>query len=145
MTEHVLEIDITQFYESLLKLDTNSEAAFIAKAVYLKSVDKFTSSRECLSRVISLNAQSFWAWALLSQVYRKLYCWEEIENASKQTIKLMEYHLKDQLNRRLELTLVEAMSRSSDKYKLIQARQMCEEVSLISIVCHINFSKFSST
>lgn len=134
MNENVIEIDVAQFYEPLLKLDANSEAAFVAKAAHLSSADKLVNCRECLTRAIALNAQSFCAWCLLGQVYRKLYCWEEAERASSRALRSANARLKDQLlRRRIELTLVEALSRSNDRQKLMQARQMCEEVGIIAI------------
>lgn len=110
----------------------NSEAAFIARAVHLRSTDKLVNSRECLTHVTSaLNAQSFYAWLMLSQVYYKLYCWEETENASRQALKLLKSRLKDKFQLDIKLRLLEAMSRSSNKQKLTEARQMCEEVNIV--------------
>lgn len=109
-------------------MNANSEAALIAKAIYLKSTDKLINSRECLNQIISLNSQLFYAWLVLSQIYYKLYCWEQTENASKQALQLMKPHLKDKLYHKVKLRLLEAMSRSNNKQKLIQTQQMCEEV-----------------
>ncbi|GAB1861709.1 Tetratricopeptide repeat protein 37 [Camponotus japonicus] len=128
LNEKDLDINITQIYESLLKLNANSETALIAKAIYLKSTDKLINSRECLNQIISLNSQLFYAWLVLSQVYYKLYCWEQTENASKQALQLMKPHLKDKLYDKVKLRLLEAMSRSNNKQKLIQTQQMCEEL-----------------
>lgn len=128
MNEKNLDINITEIYESLLKLNANSEAAFIAKAAYLKSTDKLINSRDCLNQIISLNAQLFYAWLILSQVYYKLYCWEQTENASKQALQLMKPHLKDKLYQKIKLRLLEAMSRSNNKQKLIETQQTCEKV-----------------
>lgn len=130
LCENELEIDITQFYESLFKLNTNSEAAFIAKAAYLKKTDKLIDSRDCLKQVISLNAQSFYAWFMLSQIYYKLYCWEETENASKKALQLMKPCLKDKFQYGIKLRLLEAISRSSNEQKLMEAHQMCKEVGI---------------
>lgn len=124
-------MDVTQFYESLLKLNTNSEVAFIAKAAYLKKTDELIDSRDCLKQVVLLNAQSFYAWLILSQVYCKLYCWEETENASSQALQLIKSCLKDKFHHEIKLRMLEAISRSSNKQKLIEARHMCEEVSII--------------
>lgn len=132
MCKNEFEIDITQFYESLLKLNTNSEVALIAKAAYLKKTDELTNSRDCLEQVILLNVQSFYAWLILSQVYCKLYCWEETENASRQALQLIKSCLKDKFQYEIKLRLLEAMSRSSNKQKLVEARHMCEEVSIIN-------------
>lgn len=109
-------------------MNANSEAALIAKAAYLKSTDKLINSRECLNQIISLNSQLFYVWLILSQVYYKLYCWEQTENASKQALQLMKSHLKDKLYHEVKLRLLEAMSRSNNKQKLMQTQQMCEEV-----------------
>lgn len=128
LNEKNLDINITEIYESLLKLNANSEAALIAKAVYLKSIDKLINSRECLNQIISLNAQLFYAWLILSQIYYKLYCWEQTENASKQALQLMKPHLKDKLYYKIKLRLLKAMSRSNNKQKLIETQQMCEEL-----------------
>lgn len=126
-----LEIDIVQFYEDLFKLNADSEIALIAKATYLESTDKIVNSRECLNQAISLNADSFYAWLLLSRVHSKLYCWEETENASKQALHLMKSDVKNKLEYDIELRLLDAMSRSSNEQKLIEARQRCEEVSIV--------------
>ncbi|EZA59238.1 Tetratricopeptide repeat protein [Ooceraea biroi] len=125
---HELGVNVTYFYESLLKLIANSEIALIAKAAYFKSANELISSRECLNQVIAVNVRSFYAWLTLSQVYCKLYCWEEAENASRQALQLMKSNLKEKLCRRVKLRLLEAMSRSGSKQKLLQARQMCEEL-----------------
>lgn len=117
----------------------NSEIALIAKAAYLMHKDNLINCRECLNQAILLNAQSFYAWFLLNKVYCKLYCWEEVEDASKQTLRLLKSSLKNQLQHKIKLTLLEAMSRSSDTGKLLQAREMCEEVSIIIS----NIGKFS--
>lgn len=130
LNENELDIDITRFYESLLKLDTNCEIAFIAKAAYLKNTDNLINSRECLNRAISINMQSFVAWFMLSQIQYKLYCWEETENATIQALRFIKSNQTDKLHHKIKLILVDAMSRSNDKQKLMQARQMCEEVSI---------------
>jgi len=144
LCKNEFEIDITQFYESLLKLNANSEAAFIAKATYLKRTDKLIDSRECLKQVISLNAQSFYAWLMLSQVYCKLYCWEETENASRQALRLIKSSLKDKFQHAIKLRLLEAISRNNNKQKLVEARQICEEVSIILHECWKSFSIFTN-
>jgi len=131
LCKNEFEIDIIQFYESLLKLNANSETAFIAKAAYLKRTDELIESRECLKQVVSLNAQSFYAWLMLSQVYCKLYCWEETENACRQALRLIKSSLKDKFQHAIKLRLLEAISRSNNKQKLVEARQICEEVSII--------------
>jgi len=131
LCKNEFEIDITQFYESLLKLNANSETAFIAKAAYLKRTDELIESRECLKQVISLNAQSFYAWLMLSQIYCKLYCWEETENASRQALRLIKSSLKNKFQHAIKLRLLEAISRSNNKQKLVEAHQICEEVSII--------------
>ncbi|XP_029662452.1 tetratricopeptide repeat protein 37 [Formica exsecta] len=128
LNEKDLDINITHIYESLLKLNANSEVALIAKAAYLKSTEKLINSRECLNQAISLNAQLFYAWLLLSKVYYKLYCWEQTENASKQALQLMKPHLKDKLYCKVKLRLLEAMSRSNNKQKLTQTQQTCDEL-----------------
>ncbi|XP_070156887.1 superkiller complex protein 3 [Polyergus mexicanus] len=128
LNEKDFDINITQIYESLLKLNANSEVALIAKAAYLKSTEKLINSRECLNQAISLNTQLFYAWLLLSKVYYKLYCWEQTENASKQALQLMKSHLKDKLYCKVKLRLLEAMSRINNKQKLTQTQQTCEEL-----------------
>lgn len=130
LCENELEIDITQFYESLFKLNSNSEVAFIAKAAYLKKSDELIDSRDCLKQVILLNTQSFYAWLMLSQIYCKLYCWEETENASRKALQSIKPYLKDKFQHEIKLRLLEAISRSNNKQKLVEARQMCEEVSI---------------
>ncbi|XP_072746078.1 superkiller complex protein 3 isoform X2 [Anoplolepis gracilipes] len=128
LNKKYLDIDITQIYETLLKLNAKSEAALFAKAIYLKSIDKLINSRECLNQIISLNGQLFYTWLILSQIYYKLYCWEQTENASKQALQLMKPHLKDKLSHKIKLRLLEAMSRSNNKQKLTQTQQTCEEL-----------------
>ncbi|KAL6256063.1 hypothetical protein P5V15_013299 [Pogonomyrmex californicus] len=128
LNENDFEIDITQFYESLLKLNANSETAFIAKATYLWTTDELIDCRDCLKQVILLNPQSFYAWLMLSQVYYKLYCWQETENASGQALQLIKPSLKDKFKYEINLRLLEAMSRSSNKQKLMEARQICEKL-----------------
>lgn len=140
MNEKDLDINITQIYESLLKLNANSEVALIAKAAYLKSTEKLINSRECLNQAISLNARLFYAWLLLSKVYYKLYCWEQTENASKQALQLMKPHLKDKLYCKVKLRLLEAMSRSNNKQKLTQTQQTCDEVFFETCTkCYVKF------
>ncbi|XP_032686665.1 tetratricopeptide repeat protein 37 [Odontomachus brunneus] len=128
LNENELEIDIICFCESLLKLNMNSEMALIAKATYLMHTDNLIDSRECLNQVILLNVQSFYAWFLLNKVYCKLYCWEEVEDSSRRALRLLKSSLKDQLQHKIKLTLLEAMSRSSDRRKLLKARELCEEL-----------------
>ncbi|XP_077270060.1 superkiller complex protein 3 isoform X1 [Temnothorax americanus] len=128
LSENELEIDITQFYEPLFKLSTNSDVALIAKAAYLKRKDELIDSRDCLKKVVSLNAQSFYAWLMLSQIHYDLYCWEETENACRKALQLIKPCLKDKFQQGIELRLLEAISRSSNKEKLVEARQMCEEL-----------------
>lgn len=140
LNENELEIDIICFCEFLLKLNMNSEMALISKAAYLMLIDNLIDSRECLNQVILLNAQSFYAWFLLNKVYCKLYCWEEVEDASRQALRLLKSSLKDQLQHKIKLTLLEAMSRSNDRRKLLQAREICEEV---GIAISNKVSKFS--
>lgn len=107
-----------------------SQSAIIAKAVFLKNMDKLVNSREYLKQAISLNPKSFQTWIILSEVHYKLYCWEEVESTSRQALQLMKPHLKDKLYRKIQLRLIEAKSRSSDKQKWEQARQMCKEVGI---------------
>ncbi|XP_012537096.1 tetratricopeptide repeat protein 37 [Monomorium pharaonis] len=128
LCENKLELDITQFYESLLKLKSNSEAALIAKAAYLKRTGELIDSRDCLKQVVLLNAQSLYAWLILSQIYYKLYCWEETENASRKALQLIKSCLKDKFQHKLKLRLLEATSRSSNEQKLVEAHQMCQEL-----------------
>ncbi|XP_014485629.1 PREDICTED: tetratricopeptide repeat protein 37 [Dinoponera quadriceps] len=128
LNERELEIDITYFCESLLKLNMSSTIALIAKATYLMRTDSLINCRECLNQAILLNAQSFDAWFLLNKVYRKLYCWQEVEEASRQTLRLLRPPLKDKLRHKIKLTLLEAMSRSCDRRKLLETRQMCNEL-----------------
>ncbi|KAL0112836.1 hypothetical protein PUN28_012243 [Cardiocondyla obscurior] len=122
------KIDIPEFYEILFKLNTNSETALIAKAAYLKEENELIDSRECLKQAVLLNTQSFYAWLMLSQVYFKLYCWEETENASRKALQSIKPSLKDKFQHEIKLRLLEATSRSSNKQKLIEAREMCEEL-----------------
>lgn len=131
LCENDREFDITQFYELLLKLKANSETALIAKAAYLKRIGELADSRDCLKQVVLLNAQLFYAWLMLSQVYCKLYCWEETENASRKALQLIKPYLKDKFQYEIKLRLLEAISKSSNEQKLIEARQMCQEVSII--------------
>ncbi|EFN89108.1 Tetratricopeptide repeat protein 37 [Harpegnathos saltator] len=128
LRENKLEIDITPFCDSLLKLNMKCEMALVVKAAYFMCIDNLISSRECLNQAILLNAQSFYAWFLLYKVYCKLYCWKEVEEASKQALQLLSPSLKDTLQHNIKLTLLEAMSRSNNREKLLQARQMCKKL-----------------
>lgn len=142
LNENELEIDITNFYECLFQLNTNSQIALIAKAAYLMHTDNLINSRECVNQAILLNAQSFYAWFLLNKVCCKLYCWDEAEEASRQAIRLLKPSLKEKLHYKIKLTLLEAMSRSSDMQKLIRTRRLCEE-EVGTITASSNVRKFS--
>ncbi|KAG7189428.1 hypothetical protein KM043_017131 [Ampulex compressa] len=123
-----MEIDITTFYNNLLKIDMNSEYALLAKAIHLKCSNDLIKSRDCVNEIIVHKPFSFNAWILLSELYTKLYCWEDAENSARKALQLKkakEYFL---FKEKLLLIFLDSMSRSNSKEKWQYAKQMCEEL-----------------
>ncbi|XP_034193237.1 superkiller complex protein 3 [Osmia lignaria lignaria] len=125
--ENHIDIDITQFYESLLKLNVNSESAAVAKAVYLKEHDNLVGAREILTDVLVLKPNSVYGWVTLSEINAKLYCWEDAESAARQALKIKECKQNDELLHKIELILAESMSRSNSKQKWESTLQIYEK------------------
>lgn len=124
---------MTQFYECLLKLNKESEIATVTKAIYLKKSNDLITAREILKDMLVLKPHSIHGWMALSEISMKLYCWEDAEIAAKRILEIKEYKLKDELKYKMELILVEAMSRCNDKHKWETALQIYEQVRISSI------------
>lgn len=125
--ENFSDIDMTQFYECLLKLNKESEIATVTKAIYLKKSNDLITAREILKDMLVLKPHSIHGWMALSEISMKLYCWEDAEIAAKRILEIKEYKLKDELKYKMELILVEAMSRCNDKHKWETALQIYEQ------------------
>ncbi|XP_003703191.3 superkiller complex protein 3 [Megachile rotundata] len=121
-----VDINITQFYEILLKLNANSETAAIAKAVYLKENDNLIEARQILTEILVSKPNSVYGWITLSEINAKLYCWEDSENAAKQALKIQQNKQNDKLLYKIDLLLAESMSRSNNKQKWETALKICE-------------------
>lgn len=142
MYENHIDIDITQFYESLLKLNVNSKSAAVAKAVYLKEHDNLVGAREILTDILVLKPNSVYGWVALSEINAKLYCWEDAESAARQALKIKDCKQNDELLHKIELILAESMSRSNSKQKWESALQICEKVRqfLYIIIITLNYT-----
>lgn len=127
------DINIPEFCEILTKLNTKSEVAAIAKAMYLKKTDNLLEARELLKDILIIKPHSLYGWILLSEINTKLYCWEDAENAIRQALKCEGREEKDKLLYLMEVILMEAMSKSNNKQKWIAALQLCETVSMFTI------------
>ncbi|KAF3430707.1 hypothetical protein E2986_08054 [Frieseomelitta varia] len=122
------DVDITKFYECLLKLNEESETAKIVKALHLIKSNNLTTAREILKDILTLKPSSIYGWMALSEISRRLHCWEDAEVAAKRVLDINECKIKDKLLYKMELTLVEAMSRTNDKNKWETAFQMCKDI-----------------
>ncbi|XP_046833328.1 tetratricopeptide repeat protein 37 [Vespa crabro] len=121
-----VDIDIVPFYESLRKLDNESEAGILAEAIHLDSCDNLIKSREILNQLVLIKPQSFHGYVMLSKINKKLYCWEDVESASTEALNL--------ITRRsimwcsIQVLLIESLSRSNDIEKWKLAEKLCKEM-----------------
>ena len=128
MGKDFTDVDITTFYECLLKLNEESETAKIVKALHLIKSNNLTTAREILKDILILKPSSVYGWMALSEISRRLHCWEDAEVAAKRVLDMNECKIKDKLLYKMELMLVEAMSRTNDKNKWETAFRMCQDV-----------------
>ncbi|CAL7935447.1 unnamed protein product [Xylocopa violacea] len=124
--ESITHINIEEFYESLLNLNKESEIATIAKAIHLEKSDNLITAREILKDLLTLETRSSYGWMALSEISMRLYCWEDAEIAAKRTLEIKDHTIKDELLYKMELMLLESVSRSTDLSKWEIALQMCE-------------------
>lgn len=66
---------------------------------------------------------------MLSKVNRKLYCWEDIENATTEALNLMTH--KSIMWYSIQVLLIESLSRSNNIEKWKLAEKLCKEVRFI--------------
>ncbi|XP_076247155.1 superkiller complex protein 3 [Calliopsis andreniformis] len=121
------DINITQYYEALIKLNIESENAVIAKAMHLKKTDNLITAREVLKDIFITRPHSLYGWIVLSEINIRLYCWEDAENTIRQALKCKESKITNKLLYEMELILIEALARSSNKQKWKAALQLCEK------------------
>ncbi|KOC63606.1 hypothetical protein WH47_02487 [Habropoda laboriosa] len=126
MLSEDIDIDITQFYESLFKLNANSEIAAVAKAMYLRKSDNLIAARKILKDTLQLKPFFLYGWMLLSEISMRLHCWEDAESAAKKALEIEKHEIKDGLLHKVKLILIESLSRSDNRQKWETAFQMCE-------------------
>ncbi|KAI4499739.1 hypothetical protein M0802_004995 [Mischocyttarus mexicanus] len=119
-------IDIVPFYESLRKLDNESEPSIIAEAIHLQETADLIRSREILNQLILIKPKSFHGYFMLSKVNKKLYCWENVENAATEALNLTSH--KSYISYEIKVLLIESLSRSNDIDKWKLAKKLCEEI-----------------
>lgn len=123
----IADINIAQFCDTLLSLNNECDIAAVAKALHLKKTGDLIRAREILKDTLTLKPKSSYGWIALSEISRRLYCWEDAEISARQALEINENRTKDGLWYRMEFLLIEAMSRSSDRTKWESALQMCEQ------------------
>lgn len=133
MDENFIDVDITQFYESCLKLNKECEAAKIAKALDLAKSGNLIIARDILKDILVSKPRSVRSWMALNQISMKLYCWEDAEFAAKRVLDIKKNKIKDKLLYKMKETLVEATSLTNDKSKWETAFRMCEQVRILFI------------
>ncbi|XP_076761595.1 superkiller complex protein 3 isoform X2 [Xylocopa sonorina] len=128
LDESITDINIEEFYESLLKLNKESEIATVAKAIHLEKSDNLITAREILKDLLTLETRSLYGWMALCEISMRLYCWDDAEIAAKRTLEVKDHKIKDELLYKIELMLLESVSRSTDQSKWEIALQMCERM-----------------
>ncbi|CAK9797777.1 Tetratricopeptide repeat protein 37 [Anthophora plagiata] len=126
MLDEDVNVEIAQFYESLIKLNERSEIAAIAKATHLRNSDNLTVARKTLKDALQLNPGSLYAWILLGEISAKLYCWEDAESAAKKALEIGKEEMKEELLRKVQFMLMESLSQSNSRQKWEAAYEMCE-------------------
>ncbi|XP_076648879.1 superkiller complex protein 3 [Halictus rubicundus] len=122
------DVNITQYYECLITLDKDSHDAAIAQAVHLKKTNDLLMARQILKNVLAIKPHSFYGWIILSEISFRLYCWEDTENAMKQAMKLLNNKISNESLCKMQLILIESMSRSNNIQKWKTALQICEDL-----------------
>lgn len=130
INERHIDIDIPSFYESLRKLDIESESSMLAEAVHLDKCGDFIKSREVINNLIFVKPQSLYGWIMLSKVSRRLYCWEDMENAARKALQLL--IPKSVMWDKIHILLIESLSRSNNAEKWKYAEKLCKEVRLFN-------------
>nr|XP_031849957.1 tetratricopeptide repeat protein 37 [Nomia melanderi] len=123
---HYDDINIMQYYENLINLNNESVEAKIAQIVYLRKTDDLIKARQLLKNLLTTKPNLLYGWITLSEISFKLYCWEDTENAMRQALKLSNHKIKDESLYKMELILIESMSRSNSKQKWKTALEMCK-------------------
>ncbi|XP_015173707.1 PREDICTED: tetratricopeptide repeat protein 37 [Polistes dominula] len=121
-----IDIDIVPFYKSLRKFNHESEFSIVAEAIHLQETGDLIRSREILNQLVLIKPKSFYGYVLLATVNKKLYCYESVENAATEVLRLSSY--KSYLWNEINVLYVESLSRSKDVEKWKLAKKLCEEI-----------------
>ncbi|XP_043502031.1 tetratricopeptide repeat protein 37 [Polistes fuscatus] len=121
-----VDIDIVPFYKSLRKLNHESELRFITEAIHLQESGDLIRSREILNQVVLIKPKSFYGYILLARINKKLYCWENVENAASEALHLSTH--KSYLWNEINVLYIESLSKSNDIEKWKLAKKFCEEI-----------------
>lgn len=122
------EIDITIYYQTLLDHEPESILGYFAKAVQLYEERNLIDARNILSTLVSIKPKWFHAWLLLGKIDITLYCWEDAEAAALQAQKLVPEGDPHNLRHMIDLLLLEALIKSSNKLKWKKAEANFNEV-----------------
>ncbi|XP_033324509.2 superkiller complex protein 3 [Megalopta genalis] len=122
------DINITEYYECLRKLNKESYKAAIAQAVHLKKTNNLFMARQILKNTLSTKPNLLYGWIILGEINFQLHCWEDTENAMKQAMKFVNNKINDELLYKMELILIESMCRSNNIQKWKTALQKCENL-----------------
>ncbi|XP_076163728.1 superkiller complex protein 3 isoform X2 [Ptiloglossa arizonensis] len=125
--ENHTDVSIAEFYESLMQLNLDSNITGIVPTTHLKETDNLIATREILKGILMVKPNLLYGWIILSEISVRLYCWEDAENAVRQALTLLKHEENDKLSYKLELILIESMSKSCSKQKWETALQMCEK------------------
>ncbi|NP_001153421.1 tetratricopeptide repeat domain 37 isoform X1 [Nasonia vitripennis] len=123
------KIDIPMYYETLLDHDSESILGYFAKAVYLYQTRSLINARNILSHLVHVKPKWFHAWLLLGKIDISLYCWEDAETAALHAEKLIPEGDPQNLRHVINLLLLEALIKSSNKLKWMKAESKFEELS----------------
>ncbi|KAK2577968.1 hypothetical protein KPH14_011630 [Odynerus spinipes] len=126
INERHIDIDIAPFYESLQKLDIESEAGILAEAIHLDICGNLIKSREIINQLVLMKPQSLHGWIILCKVNRKLYCWEDMEIAATKALQLVTP--KSVMWHRIQVLLIESLSRSDNEKKWNYAEKLCKDI-----------------
>ncbi|XP_076296367.1 superkiller complex protein 3 [Lasioglossum baleicum] len=122
------DVNIKQYYESLITLEKDSHDAAVARAVHLKKTNDLLTARQILKNILAIKPRSLYGWITLSEISVGLYCWEDAENAMRQATKLVNNQISNESLYKMELILIESLSRSSKPQKWKAASQMCKDL-----------------
>ncbi|XP_043250095.1 tetratricopeptide repeat protein 37 [Colletes gigas] len=122
-----IDTSIDQFYETLTRLNLDSDIVEIVKAMHLKETDNLIATREILKGILTLIPNLLYGWVILSEINARLYCWEDAENAARQAVNLMKHKVEDDLLYKLEMIVIESISKTNNEQKWETALQMCDD------------------